>query len=70
MQVVFLGDHGNQLVTQDKGCLLYTSAFSGFLVKDALFFQHLLGGQLLTGGIQTLMRLLSFSDVYKRQGRR
>ena len=36
-------------------------AFSGFLVKDALFFQHLLGGQLLTGGIQTLMRLLRFS---------
>ena len=36
-------------------------AFTGFLVKDALFFQHLLGGQLLTGGIQTLMRLLRFS---------
>ena len=35
--------------------------FTGFLVKDALFFQHLLGGQLLTGGIQTLMRLLRFS---------
>ena len=36
-------------------------AFTGFLVKDALLFQHLLGGQLLTGGIQTLMRLLRFS---------
>ena len=35
--------------------------FTGFLVKDTLFFQHLLGGQLLTGGIQTLMRLLRFS---------
>ena len=36
-------------------------AFTGFLVKDALFFQHLLGRQLLTSGIQTLMRLLRFS---------
>ena len=36
-------------------------AFTGFLVKDALLFQHLLGGQLLTGGIQTLMRLLGYA---------
>ena len=35
--------------------------FAGFLIKDALFFHHLLGGQLLTGGIQTLMRLLGFA---------
>ena len=35
-------------------------AFAGFLVKDALFFQNLLSGQFLTGGIQTLMRLLGF----------
>ena len=36
-------------------------AFAGFLVKDTLFFQHFLGGQLLTDGIQTLMRLLGFA---------
>ena len=36
-------------------------AFAGFLVKDTLFFQHFLGGQLLTGGIQMLMRFLGFA---------
>src|SRR5699024_9181765 len=36
-------------------------AFAGLLVEDALFFRHLLGGQVLAGGSQTLMRLLRFS---------
>ena len=36
-------------------------AFAGFLIKDALFFQHLFGGQLFTSGVQTLMRLLGLA---------
>ena len=35
-------------------------ALAGFLIKDALFLENLVHGQLLTGGIQTLMRLLGF----------
>ena len=33
-------------------------ALAGFLIKDTLFLENLVRGQLLTGGIQTLMRLL------------
>ena len=36
-------------------------AFAGSLVKDALLFQNLLGGEFFTGGIQTLMRLLGLA---------
>ena len=36
-------------------------AFAGFLIKDALFFQHLLGRQLFAGSIQTLMRFLGLA---------
>ena len=46
-----------QLILKMEPCF----AFAGFLVKDTLFFQHFLGGQLLTGGIQTLMRFLGFA---------
>ena len=35
-------------------------ALAGFLIKDALFLENLVHGQLLTGCIQTLMRLLGF----------
>ena len=33
-------------------------ALSGLFIKDTLFLENLVRGQLLTGGIQTLMRLL------------
>ena len=33
-------------------------ALAGFLIKDTLFLENLVRGQLFTGGIQTLMRLL------------
>ena len=36
-------------------------ALAGFLIKDALFLENLVHGQLLTGCIQTLMRLLRLS---------
>ena len=36
-------------------------AFAGFLIKDALLLESPVRGQLLTGGIQTLMRLFRFS---------
>jgi len=36
-------------------------ALAGFLIKDTLFLENLVRGQLLTGGIQAIMRLLRFS---------
>ena len=36
-------------------------ALAGFLIKDTLFLENLVRGQLLTGGIQPIMRLLRFS---------
>ena len=36
-------------------------ALAGFLIKDTLFLENLVRGQLFTGSIQTLMRLLRFS---------
>ena len=35
--------------------------FAGFLIKDALLLENLVRGQILTAGIQTLMRLFRFS---------
>ena len=36
-------------------------ALAGFFIEDALFLENLVRGQLLTGGIQPIMRLLRFS---------
>ena len=36
-------------------------ALAGFLIKDTLFLENLVRGQLFTGGIQPIMRLLGFS---------
>ena len=36
-------------------------ALAGFLIKDTLFLENLVRGQLFTGGIQPIMRLLRFS---------
>ena len=46
-------------------------ALAGFLIKDALFLENLVRGQLLTGGIQTLMRLLGlpFELLHPLRGR-
>ena len=33
-------------------------ALAGLFIEDTLFLENLVRGQLLTGGIQTLMRLL------------
>ena len=46
-------------------------ALAGFLIKDALFLENLVHGQLLTGCIQTLMRLLrlSFELLHPLRGR-
>ena len=46
-------------------------ALAGFLIKDALFLENLVRGQLFTGGIQTLMRLLSlpFELLHPLRGR-
>jgi len=46
-------------------------ALAGFLIKDALFLENLVHGQLLTGCIQTLMRLLrlSFERLHPLRGR-
>ena len=35
-------------------------ALAGFLIKDTLFLENLVRGQLFTGGIQPIMRLLGF----------
>ena len=46
-------------------------ALAGFLIKDALFLKNLVRGQLLTGGIQPIMRLLrlSFELLHPLRGR-
>ena len=46
-------------------------ALAGFLIKDALFLENLVRGQLFTGGIQTFMRLLGlpFELLYPLRGR-
>ena len=44
-----------QLILKVKACF----ALAGLFIKDTLFFENLVRRQLLTGGIQTLMRLLS-----------
>ena len=46
-------------------------ALAGFLVKDAPFLENLVRGQLLTGGVQTLMRLLGlpFELLHPLRGR-
>ena len=46
-------------------------ALAGFLIKDALFLENLVRGQLLTGCIQTLVRLLglSFELLHPLRGR-
>ena len=46
-------------------------ALAGFLIKDTLFLENLVRGQLLTGGIQTLMRLfgLPFELLHPLRGR-
>ena len=36
-------------------------ALAGLFIEDALFFENLVRGQLFTGGIQPIMRLLGFS---------
>ena len=45
-----------QLILKVKACF----ALTGFLIEDTLFLENLVRGQLFTGGIQTLMRLLGF----------
>ena len=46
-------------------------ALAGFLIKDTLFLENLVRGQLFTGGIQTLMRLLGlpFELLHPLRGR-
>ena len=46
-------------------------ALAGLLIKDALFLENLVRGQLFTGGIQTLMRLLGlpFELLHPLRGR-
>ena len=46
-------------------------ALTGFLIKDALFLENLVRGQLFTGGIQTLVRLLGlpFELLHPLRGR-
>ena len=46
-------------------------ALSGLFIKDALFLENLVRGQLFTGGIQTFMRLLGlpFELLYPLRGR-
>ena len=46
-------------------------ALAGFLIKDTLFLENLVRGQLLAGGIQTFMRLLglTFELLYPLRGR-
>ena len=46
-------------------------ALTGLFIKDALFLENLVRGQLLTGGAQTLMRLLrlSFELLHPLRGR-
>ena len=46
-------------------------ALAGFLIKDALLLENLVRGQLLTGGIQTFMRLLGlpFELLHPLRGR-
>ena len=39
-------------------------ALAGFLIKDALFLENLVRGQLFTGGVQTLMRLSDFLSSF------
>ena len=46
-------------------------ALAGLLIKDALFLENLVRGQLLTGSVQTLMRLLRlpFELLHPLRGR-
>ena len=46
-------------------------ALAGFLIKDTLFLENLVRGQLLTGGIQPIMRLLRlpFELLHPLRGR-
>ena len=46
-------------------------ALSGLFIKDALFLENLVRGQLFTGGIQTFMRLLGlpFELLHPLRGR-
>ena len=46
-------------------------ALAGFFIEDALFLENLVRGQLFTGGIQTLMRLLGlpFELLHPLRGR-
>ena len=46
-------------------------ALAGLFIKDALFLENLVRGQLITGGIQTLMRLLRlpFELLHPLRGR-
>ena len=46
-------------------------ALAGFLIEDTLFLENLVRGQLLTGSVQTLMRLLrlSFELLHPLRGR-
>ena len=46
-------------------------ALSGLFIKDALFLENLMRGQLFTGGIQTFMRLLGlpFELLHPLRGR-
>ena len=46
-----------QLILKMKACF----ALAGLFIKDTLFLENLVRGQLLTGGIQPIMRLLRFS---------
>ena len=56
-----------QLILKVKACF----ALTGFLIEDTLFLENLVRGQLFTGGIQTLMRLLGlpFELLHPLRGR-
>ena len=56
-----------QLILKVKACF----ALTGFLVEDTLFLENLVRGQLLTGSVQTLMRLLRlpFELLHPLRGR-
>ena len=56
-----------QLILKMKACF----ALAGLFIKDALFLENLVRGQLFTGGIQTLMRLLGlpFELLHPLRGR-